>query len=163
MPESLPSILVTTLDKTSTGTRHHVLPLHVAISPLFRAKEGLDAFSNRRITDITLSRNRFWIAGMEEKIIGGNRVRLVGAASLYLMQERLMPIVHKLDASVDIDAEVESYEPHVAYNGKLGLEKDVRKTITEVTLYQQQEGEWYVAKQYPLNIPNNDFSRSDTA
>jgi hypothetical protein len=159
MSEKVPSLFAAVIDRKVKNGRYRTLPLHVALSPLFNAPKDLDSRSREKISDIVGKRNAFWVAGMEEGIIGNDtRIRMVGGSVLYLLHERIMPVVKKLDPTVDRGNTGDEFKPHVAYVGNIGLEEGIRKNVQEITLFQQVEETWFATDHYPFKEPSLDQS-----
>ncbi len=137
------------------------LPLHITVVPPFRHDRIATGHLAREIGEALEGIEPFDVVAGEEVMLGMNEAdgvlaRKVGAQSLYVVHNLLMPVV-KGFPGVEIDTRFtdQNYTPHATHTETQRLYKGQTRHIDALYLFQKTRlsrghPAWYVAAKYPL-------------
>ncbi len=167
MPGRVKSLVVANLAHPvlELGGDTKKLPLHITIVPPFRHERIATGRIAREIGEALESIDPFTIVAGEEAMMGVNEqdgvlARKVGAQSLYVVHNLIMPVVEQFPG-VEIDTQFayENYTPHATHTETHRLYHNDTHKIDALYLFQktklsQGHPTWYVAAKYPLGEGN---------
>lgn len=163
LPERVKSLVMVDLAEPAIGLGNDVakLPLHITIVPPFVHDRIATSHISRLMGNAAQDIDAFTITAEEEVMPGMNKedgvfARKVGARSLYVVHNLLMPIVQDFPGTeIDTQFTHDRFTPHSTYIDGQGLQKGDSRFVDTLYLFQKtaltgDDPSWYAAAAYQL-------------